>query len=245
MSTAALVFLILGIVIAILVIVVGILAALLLPAVQSARDAARRTQSMNNLKQIGIAMHNYHDTYNRFPPGGVYTEDGKPYNSWMTSLLPYMDRGQLYSQLNPSEPWTSAGNQPVFQNIVPQYLNPAVPQSDSMVNGLGAAHYAGNSQLLPDNRSIGIYDITDGTSNTFLAGEVSAGFMAWGDPANRRDLALGFGNTPNQFGATHQGGTMINILLCDGSVRTVSTNADPELLKALATPSGAEQLSSF
>jgi hypothetical protein len=183
-----------------------------------------------------------------FPPGGIYTAEGQPYNSWMTALLPYMDQLPLYQQINPNEPWTSTVNQPVFQNIVPQYLNPAVTASNqdaAMVNGLGAAHYAGNSQLLRDNGSTGFRDITDGSSNTLMAAEVSTGFMAWGDPANRRDPALGFGNTPTQFGGPHDEGATINIVLTDGSVRMISTNIDPELLKALASPDGGEPVSQF
>ena len=86
MSTTAIVFLVLGIVFAMLVVVV----ALLVPAVQQARAAAQRTQSKNNLKQIGLAMHNYEYTYHMFPPGGIYTKNDEPYNAWMTSILPFV-----------------------------------------------------------------------------------------------------------------------------------------------------------
>lgn len=90
MSTTAIVFLVLGIIFVIMVVVVAIGAALFLPAVSQARQAARSTQSKNNLKQIGLAMHNYRDVYNQFPPGGIYTSKQEPYNAWMTSLLPYI-----------------------------------------------------------------------------------------------------------------------------------------------------------
>ncbi|MDZ4686123.1 MAG: DUF1559 domain-containing protein [Planctomycetaceae bacterium] len=87
--------------------IIAILIALLLPAVQQAREAARRTQCRNNLKQLGLALHNYHDTMNRFPPGYVMqftaTADSDLNGnwSWATYLLPYIDQAPLYNKLNP------------------------------------------------------------------------------------------------------------------------------------------------
>ena len=80
--------------------IIAILIALLLPAVQQAREAARRSSCKNNLKQIGLAMHNYHDVYGRFPP--AYILDGSNFNShsWGTFLLPYLDQAPLYNQFN-------------------------------------------------------------------------------------------------------------------------------------------------
>jgi prepilin-type N-terminal cleavage/methylation domain-containing protein len=86
--------------------IVGILVALLLPAVQQAREAARRTQCRNNLKQIGLALHNYHDTHNTFPPGwigltaGAHDIEGINGLAWGVFLLPYLDQGPLYNQFN-------------------------------------------------------------------------------------------------------------------------------------------------
>src|SRR5688572_22995089 len=77
--------------------IIAVLIALLLPAVQQAREAARRTQCKNNLKQLGLAMHNYHDTYNAFPAMGVrlYGSGGRNY-SWVISILPMIEQGNLY-----------------------------------------------------------------------------------------------------------------------------------------------------
>lgn len=93
--------------------IIAILVALLLPAVQQAREAARRTQCKNNLKQLGLALHNYHDTHNVFPPGGVsqgdcgggYTSTGRAnskvlnHSGWVL-LLPYIEQSNLYGQWN-------------------------------------------------------------------------------------------------------------------------------------------------
>jgi len=83
--------------------IIAVLIALLLPAVQQAREAARRTQCKNNLKQLGLALHNYHDTFNRFPPG--YIDGGMPGNrpggwSWQAQILPQLEQGPLFSKFN-------------------------------------------------------------------------------------------------------------------------------------------------
>src|SRR5450432_3288562 len=82
--------------------IIAVLIALLLPAVQQAREAARRTQCKNNLKQLGLALHNYHDvTVNTFPPGYIgYTTAGDLVGTgWMTMLLPEVDQANIYSAL--------------------------------------------------------------------------------------------------------------------------------------------------
>ena len=84
--------------------IIAILVALLLPAVQQAREAARRSSCKNNLKQLGLALHNYHDTHNRFPPSGIHNRDGHGAAatssswgpSWMILVLPYLEQGPLY-----------------------------------------------------------------------------------------------------------------------------------------------------
>ncbi len=77
--------------------IIGILIALLLPAVQAAREAARRSQCSNNLKQIGLALHNYHDTMNVFPPGSI---NGNNELGWTVFILPYIEQSALYDQVN-------------------------------------------------------------------------------------------------------------------------------------------------
>ncbi|MFM7869824.1 MAG: DUF1559 domain-containing protein, partial [Planctomycetaceae bacterium] len=88
--------------------IIAILIALLLPAVQQAREAARRTQCKNNLKQIGLALHNYHDTHGRFPPTqimvaymGANNTNPQPRNhTWVSLVLPYLEQATLYSSIN-------------------------------------------------------------------------------------------------------------------------------------------------
>ena len=220
----------------------GIMAALLLPAVQQARNAARRTQSRNNLKQIGLALHNYHDALESFPPGGVFTDDGTPYHSWQTMVLPYVDEAQLYNSIDFDRPWTDPANTQHFQRQISSYLNPAAPNVPS--SGGASSHYAGNSSVLFENSHIAIKDVTDGASATILAGEVAAGYKAWGDPTNVRDPAAGMMFDSNTFGSPGDP-SGCQFLMMDGSVIFISGDIDPDVLKALSTPDGGEPPPTF
>jgi len=84
--------------------IIAVLIALLLPAVQQAREAARRSQCKNNLKQIGLSLHNYHDVFNTFPPGyvdqGLNVAANQGHYSWSSTVLPYIDQAPLYNQMN-------------------------------------------------------------------------------------------------------------------------------------------------
>src|SRR5579859_7854071 len=80
--------------------IIAVLVALLLPAVQQAREAARRSQCKNNLKQFGLALHNYHDAYKMFPPGGDAQSWGNSnWLNWQAKILPFIDQGPLYNQI--------------------------------------------------------------------------------------------------------------------------------------------------
>jgi hypothetical protein len=216
----------------------------ILPGIQSARTAARSTQSKNNLHSIGIALHNYHDVYQQFPPGRIVGEDDTEYIGWQTSILPYVDQAPLFESIDTNVPWTDPANRPYFQTVISVYINPNVPESPVGPQGLAMSHYAGNSQVFSPNGTMRMASFTDGMSNTILAGEVAAGFKPWGDPDNLRDPAAGIRVSPSTFsGPTPALGTQF--LLGDGMVRSISSDVDPALLEALATPAGGERVDQF
>jgi len=104
--------------------IIAVLVAILLPAVQQAREAARRSQCRNNLKQYGLALHNYHETAGMFPLGGTANRDNPPRVSWQVRILPFLDQGALYDQLDlggqlPAASYTSAAN---WRNVAFQKL---------------------------------------------------------------------------------------------------------------------------
>lgn len=219
-----------------------VLAAILLPAVQSARDQARRAQSKNNLKQIGLAFHNYHDVHNMFPSSAIVDSVGNLHHGWMYSIVPFLDSNPLYDQIESNYPWNDERNVQHFKVENYTYLNPAISKTMSK-DGFGYSHYSASSRVLKPNGSLAIGDITDGASETLMAGEINEGFKAWGTPANVRDPAQGHNNGTHTFGSPFAGG--VHFLLADGHVRFIPAEIDPQTLKALATPDAGNTVEEY
>jgi prepilin-type N-terminal cleavage/methylation domain-containing protein/prepilin-type processing-associated H-X9-DG protein len=137
--------------------IIGVLIALLLPAVQSAREAARRAQCVNNLKQIGIALHNYHDTVGSFPPGGINDPgwSGTWWN-WLAFILPQMEQGPIYNAINFSlpnlnQPYSNAASDPqvtVYRSVISSYLCPSDSVNNGMVDNLSWLTAGGDWSLI-------------------------------------------------------------------------------------------------
>jgi len=201
----------------------------------------RRTQSKNNLKQIGLAFSNYHDSSRSFPPGGVLDRSGLGQHGWMTFVLPYVDQAPLYQQINWSLPWNDPVQQSVFATVVPMYQCPG--PEPFFIEGYAAAWYSANKLVLGANLAMSIGEITDGTSNTIVAGEVNDNLKPWGHPVNYRDVSRGINRSHDGFGSSWIGGAQF--LLADGSVRFINENIDPNVLQSLATPAGGEPPSEY
>ncbi|MCL2005743.1 MAG: DUF1559 domain-containing protein [Planctomycetaceae bacterium] len=101
--------------------VIGMLIALLLPAIQAAREAARRMSCSNNLRQIGIAVHNYHDVYQQIPPG----RENQTMFGWGALILPYVEQGNLQSLINFNEKMYNEPNRTTGQTLIPLFLCPS------------------------------------------------------------------------------------------------------------------------
>lgn len=204
---------------------------LLIPAVQQAREAARRSTAKNNLKQIGLAAHNYADAHRCFPSGGVIREDGTATQGWMTMYLPYLDASPDYSQLSLDEPWLSAANRTVIETVRPQYLNPEV-RSNYTSTGFGLTHYLGNPHLYYRNSSVTFDQMERGTTYTWVTGDVAGEFQPWAYPFNWRPLGTQLCAGPGSFGCPNwEGG---HLLFADGKVLFFSDETSPEILKQLA-----------
>ena len=216
----------------------GILVALLLPAVHAAREAARRQQCVNNLKQIALAMHNYHDTYKTFPPAYLEDETGRPAHSWRVLILPFIASNPLYDQYDFSKPWDSPENQRIGQTAVHVYSCPSVSSSPTNTSYMVITD---PDTVFPAVEAIGIQKISDGTSNTLLVVEVPGVSINWTDPTDvsKAELLRAIRNAKTN----HPGG--FNVALADGSVRFISTSIDPRTLEALLTRDGGEQVQAY
>ncbi len=194
--------------------IIAILIALLLPAVQQAREAARRSQCKNNLKQIGLALHNYHSSHTCFPFawGGTVPAKGGPGYSAISQLLPYLDQAPLYQTINFSLPLTDPANSmPRLQEIPmlrcpSDFANPQ-PQSGGAINYMGNKGSSiwwgdGTKQngVFVYNKSLRLRDLTDGASNTASFSERVLTDGNNGVVSPRADVFAGQGDpaTPNQ-----------------------------------------------
>jgi prepilin-type N-terminal cleavage/methylation domain-containing protein/prepilin-type processing-associated H-X9-DG protein len=128
--------------------IIAVLVGLLLPAVQKVREAAARTKCANNLKQITLALHNYHDAYMRLPPGGL--EQPTVTSQWKVGfhafILPYIEQSAMFAGFNVDEPYNSATNNPFVNLAVSIYLCPSSPDTKSIHSsepGVFVAHYHG------------------------------------------------------------------------------------------------------
>jgi prepilin-type N-terminal cleavage/methylation domain-containing protein/prepilin-type processing-associated H-X9-DG protein len=260
--------------------IIAVLIGLLVPAAQKVRASAMRMQCANNLRQIGLALHNYHGTLERFPAGimaPVGTQSGAifpsscprcsnaplpgKWGSWLTWILPYVEQDSLYAQLdlNNREYAYCQGPTSPGANVVKTYICPAdyVPKTtiEYGIYSFGVNSYFGNAGtkawpvsvaslngVLYYNSSVRILDISDGTSNTLLAGErysrdptvpdsnlsdwrgwawtnYNSGGDSLGDtswPINSLASAIGQDARKCNFGSAHTNGA--NFVMCDGSV---------------------------
>lgn len=271
--------------------IIAILIALLLPAVQQAREAARRSTCKNNLKQIGLALHNYHDTHRVFPLMYQGVSSGAPNTgatnglgiAWGTYILPFMDQGNLYESISTrmfgatgngagihwqSDTAATVGTTTLAKNIVPPYVCPSDPMGgintdrgsygksnylavvgtdwdgDGPITGGATTTYKG---AFYGNSATRMRDFSDGTSNTFLAGERTTEGAANGGiwigargsrsdnglrtSANGNFLINNAGATDGAASSAHVGGC--HFLFGDGRISFLSENISSETYEYL------------
>jgi len=221
-----------------------VLVLLTLPTIlrQGSRRIALKLSSMNNLRNIGVAVVNYSSgPDSNMPIGTTKDLQGKPLHGWMTAVIPFLDQVWLAQQINYEKPWNDPGNQNVFRTNIPEFINPAIDQITNS-KGYALAHYSANSRLIGSKKSYSLDEVSnaDGLANTIMLGEINSNFPAWGSTSNFRDPARGLNGAPDQFGSPYKGS--VNVIFADGSGRSLSKNIDPQILKALSTPNGGEPI---
>lgn len=277
--------------------IIGALVALLLPAVQAARGAARSMQCKNNLKQIGLALHNYHDQYRAFPPPLVINWDqGTGWWYWYVRILPFVEQTPLYAGIDMRDDAGAMASHYREQTsqVIPGYLCPSDPNSDLVwttdtwwqgpvafahTNYIGVSGSArhpnwmdgcagswampmeGNGLFADVNRSLGMHDPSDGTSNTLFVGERPVdgpGEWGWwamgsgldcrgkGDSVLDTSEGLRRGKVGGQtdllhFWSLHPAGA--HFLFADGAVRFLPYSINYDTLLALSTRAGNEPVS--
>jgi type II secretory pathway pseudopilin PulG len=216
--------------------VMGVLAGFFLPATQAAREAARRTQSLNNLRQVSLALLMFHEQKRAFPAHAIYSKDGKPLLSWRVQILPYIEEQDLYNKFHLDEPWDSENNRPLIASLPQVFANPDRPAADGKTNYLAVV--AKECVFDGTDKGTDIRKITDGTSRTIAIVEADADkAVEWTKPD---DLQYDAKNPTAGLGHLRPGGWLAAFL--DGHIEFISNSVDPSLVKAMMTKAGGERI---
>ncbi len=244
--------------------IIGILIGLLLPAVQSVREAARRSTCQSKLRNIGLALLNHESSKSMFPHGATYQHS----HSWNTAILPWLEQRSLQSQFDFHKDW----NDPTSGNLATSQQDLAIfqcPSSDKLY--AGRTDYCGiagtwrtaipvapgdNNGMLflakrPKAKGVFMHTITDGTSHTIVVSEGAEmlddnnGFWASGlNCFTHEEGGVNDKSRPaNEIVSDHPGGA--NAALCDGAVRFISKQVDAATVAALCSRNGYESISEF
>jgi len=204
--------------------------------IAQAREAAHRAQCMNNLKQIGLAMHNYHSIYNTFPSAYSTNKDGKPLLSWRVHILPFIEQQTLYNEFHQDEPWDSPHNKALISRMPTTYACPSGSQALAKEGKTTYLTPRGPATIFPGATAVKIQEVTDGTSNTLFDVDANdAAAVIWTKPDDW-EVAPEL-KTQSLFGH-HPGGT--NGGFADGSVRFFKETTAPKVWQALTTRNGGE-----
>jgi hypothetical protein len=205
-------------------------AALLLPAVAKAREAAQTAQETNTLRQLALAALN-NESATQMLPDDIRDKDGKPLLSWRVRVLPYLEENTLYTRFKLDEPWDSPNNRPLLDQMPPIYQSP----SGGTANKSRFVAFKGEHTLFPPEGKMQIRKVTDGTSNTLLFVQTPPeNAVEWTKPEDIDfDPAKPLAQLQSPRG-------FFLAAFCDGSVQRLSLGIGDELMKALVTRDGEE-----
>jgi prepilin-type N-terminal cleavage/methylation domain-containing protein/prepilin-type processing-associated H-X9-DG protein len=246
----------------VVVAIVGILMGLLLPAVQSAREASRRLQCVNNLKNIGLALHHFSDARGSLPVGNDGLKETN--HAWSTKILPYLEQTQLLQRFDFARRWNAIGtNESASRELLSIYICPSgriiaggkqdyggilgttlidLPIGSGPFDAFGCGTLISTSET--QKQAVRFASITDGLSVTLCVGESvdrnieSAGRWACGLNCFSQNDSIASDSAPGELFSLHPGG--VNGLFIDGHVQFLSKQLDTRALGAICTRNGGE-----
>lgn len=200
-------------------------------AIRVAREQAKAMQSMNNMKQIALAFHNFESAYQTLPPQYLASKDGKKLLSWRVMILPFIEQSELYNQFHLDEPWDSPHNRTLIDKMPQFYVTPGPEVGKTVYQTL----LTPNSIFGRQGKPARFQDITDGTSNTIWLTEVDvADAVVWTKPD---DYAV---DNEESVKKLYKQRDAVPFGYIDGSVRTIPKALTFDTLKKLLSINGGE-----
>jgi Protein of unknown function (DUF1559) len=203
-----------------------------------ARQSAGDQQSANNMKQIGLAFHNFASVANAFPPQALTNKDGNRLLSWRVLLLPYIDQSDLYNQFHLDEPWDSPHNKDLIDKMPNAYVSPVAGEGKPLEKGHTryVTPLTENSALGKPGEAIFFQHVLDGTSNTIWLVEAAPEHsVIWTKPD---DMEIDSDDPLAKI--IMKGSKHFRAGFLDGSVRNISTDIAKEIVNALFSVNGGE-----
>jgi hypothetical protein len=227
----------------------------------AAADAQQLARSFNNLKQIGLALHNFHDVHQHLPPAFVTGPDNRPWHSWRVLLLPYLDQAALYTRYKFDEPWDGPNNRRLLDEMPSVYSDPVYGENrefythyvaitgDDMAFTADGTEFDGGDIGTALKEGRGFRQFTDGTSNTLLVGPAGPDRkIPWMKPEDIvvDDKFPDLGQKGG-FAAPYRSDnrSAAPFLRCDGSVLALLESIDRNTFRALLTLDGGEPIGAF
>ncbi len=216
----------------------GIVVGLFLPAPRSAREAGRRAQCTNNLKQIALALHNYEGKYGALPPAHTVDPNGRPLHSWRTLILPFLEEPALYRTIDLSKPWSDPVNAEAIEKVPRVYQCPTMVERSNKTTYLAIVGPEGC--FLPD-RLRPYSDIVDGTDSTICVMEADDEHaVPWMAPVDTDGTVLMMLGSSTK--THHPGG--VNVAFVDGSIHFLKATMPAVVRRNLLTIAGGESINS-
>jgi type II secretory pathway pseudopilin PulG len=210
----------------------GILAALLFPAISAAREAARRQMASNDLRMIGLALHNYEATFRKLPSLHGVNHADEATCSWRVALSPFMENVQVYEQFDHHQAWNGPTNQALADQM-PAYFRSALASPEQPVGHTNVFAIRDPRSIMPQG---GVYkrfgEVSDGTSNTLAMIQLPEYSAPWMEP---KDLTIA---EALQHIRASEKPEQIQILLLDGSVRPLGTMSDEDFISLVIIDDG-------
>lgn len=227
-----------GFCVAIALMLVG-LAAVVMPRIGNASQAARRNGCLNNVRSISLAVLNYESTYGHFPPAYQVDENGVPMHSWRVLILPFLGEQELYEKYDFNEPWDGPNNSKLAAEIPKCFQCPEHPAGpgDSTTNYVAVI---GQETMWPFDRSRKIDEVTDGVANTLLIVESDKNRTHWMRPGDVSLAKLLLGNQANATAISSKHSCVAVVGFADCHTLSVSQEVDRATLKGFLTVAGGE-----